>query len=185
MMGTMAINPAFLQGSLLRQSVMNPLAGGFNTNKVTAENTSAAMKQNLANRETGIRSRMNEAMTVEMANKLALEQGYLGIGQGRLALGQRQLGLDTQRLGLSQQEQGWREKNWRKNYETEKSNLWKTGAMGLGTAAWSAYEGNRRAREQDADRELMRRTNQNMYAMQIASLPPPVAQAGWANYWQH
>jgi hypothetical protein len=151
MEGTMAINPAFLQAALLKQSARNPLAGTFNTDKVTADQTGQAMKYGLASRAAYMGGRFKDAQIQNMADKLALERGYLGISEGRLGLAQSQLGLDTQRLGLSQQEESWREKNWRKNYDTESSNLWKTAALGLGTAGWSAYEGNRRAQALAAD----------------------------------
>jgi hypothetical protein len=144
-MTTMTINPAFLQGALLRNMVQNPLSGTGSTAKVTAQQSDAAMKDMLAQRSYGLRKRMNEAQTTEMANKLALSKGYLEIDKGKYGIEEKQLGLAEQRLGLANQEQNWREKNWRKGYDTEKQNLWTTTALGLGTAGWSAYEGARRA----------------------------------------
>jgi hypothetical protein len=144
-MTTMTINPAFLQGALLRNMVQNPLSGTGSTAKVTAQQSDAAMKDMLAQRSYGLRKRMNEAQTTEMANKLALSKGYLEIDRGKYGIEEKQLGLAEQRLGLANQEQNWREKNWRKGYDTEKQNMWTTAALGLGTAGWSAYEGSRRA----------------------------------------
>jgi len=149
---TMAINPAFLQSRLLRQNSQQPLNGVTNTYKATADTTTEAMKNRLATNEYGMTSRMNAARIEEMANRLAIQKG-------ELALGEKRLGLDTQRLGLGQTEQGWREKNWRKAYDTEKDNLWKTTAFGLGTAGYAAYEGNRRNTLLREDAAYTRNTN--------------------------
>jgi hypothetical protein len=172
---TMTINPAFLQGALLRNMVKNPLSGAESTAKVTAEQSSDAARDMLAQRNYGLRKRMNEAQTVEMANRLALSKGYLDIDKGKydiqekeLGLSEKKFGLDEkkfglaqQRLGLASQEQNWREKNWRRGYDTENQNLWTTAAIGLGTAGWSAYEGARRA-------ELIREeTKKNREAMEL------------------
>lgn len=163
-MTTMTINPAFLQGALLRNMAQNPLSGTGSTAKVTAQQTDAAMRDMLAQRSYGLRKRMNEAQTSDMAKKLAISQGYLDIDRGHLGIEEKQVGLSEQRLGLANQQQSWREKNWRSVYDTEKSNLWKTATLGLGTAAWSAYEGNRRAelirqetKEKEKDRILYRK----------------------------
>lgn len=158
-MATMTINPAFLQGALLRDMVKNPLSGTGSTAKVTAEQSDVAARDRLAQRSYGLRKRMNEAQTVDMANKLELSKGYLDIDRGKygiqekeLGLAEKRFGLDEknfglaqQRLGLASQEQNWREKNWRKGYDTNNQNMWTTAAFGLGTSAWSAYEGARRA----------------------------------------
>ena len=156
---TMTINPAFLQGALLRNMVKNPLSGTESTAKVTAEQSDAAARDRLAQRSYGLRKRMNEAQIVDMANKLALSKGYLDIDKGKygiqekeMGLAEKKFGLDEknfglaeQRLGLASQEQNWREKNWRRGYDTNNQNMWTTAALGLGTSAWSAYEGSRRA----------------------------------------
>ena len=144
-MYTMNINPSLLQSALLRNMAQNQLSGTGNTAKVTADQTSAAMKQRLASGEAYRLKEMNAARITDMADRLALAQGYLGLDRGKLGIETKRLGLDTSKLGLAQQQEAWQEKNWRKNYDTEKGNLWKTAALGLGTAGWSAYEGNRRA----------------------------------------
>jgi hypothetical protein len=161
-MTTMTINPAFLQGALLRNMVQNPLSGTGSTAKVTAQQSDAAMKDMLAQRSYGLRKRMNEAQTTEMANKLALSKGYLEIDKGKYGIEEKQLGLAEQRLGLANQEQNWREKNWRKGYDTENQNMWTTAALGLGTAGWSAYEGARRAEETRKNTALMNKFYEDM-----------------------
>lgn len=123
-MATMTINPAFLQSALLKNKSKNPYSAVDSTADVTAKQTGAAMRDMLAQREYGLRNRMNEANIIDMSNRLKLREQY---------------------LGLANQQQDWREKNWRKSYDTEKQNMWTTTALGLGTSAWSAYEGNRRA----------------------------------------
>lgn len=174
-MYTANINPSLLQSALLRNMVQNQLSGTGNTAKVTADQTSAAMKQRLASGEAYRLKEMNAARITDMANRLALAQGYLGIDQGklgldtqRLGLETRRLGLDTSKLGLAQQQEAWQEKNWRKNYDTESNNLWKTAAFGLGTAGWSAYEGNRRATETRANTEAQKSFYDRMGALLAA-----------------
>jgi hypothetical protein len=168
-MTTMTINPAFLQGALLRNMAQNPLSGTGSTAKITAQQSDAAMKDMLAQRSYGLRKRMNEAQTTEMANKLALSKGYLEIDRGKygiqekeLGLAEKNFGLAEQRLGLASQEQSWREKNWRKGYDTEKQNMWVATGLGLGTTGYSAYEGNRRAEETRKNTEIMNKFYQDM-----------------------
>lgn len=148
---TMSINPAFLQGALLKSSAKNSWGGTGNTAKLTEETTNAAMRDMMAQQAYGLHKKMNDAQIINMAEKLKIAQGYLGIDTAKV-------GLAGQELGIQQQNQSWREKNWRKTYDTEKSNLWKTAALGLGTGAWSAYEGNRRAEAIRADSALTRQS---------------------------
>ena len=179
-MATMTINPAFLQGALLRDMVKNPLSGAGITAKVTAEQSDAAARDMLAQRNYGLRKRMNEAQIIDMSNRLALSKGYLDIDKGKYGIQEKEMGLAEKNFGLSEkkfgldeknfglaqqrlelasQEQNWREKNWRKGYDTNNQNMWTTAVLGLGTSAWSAYEGARRAElireESKKNREAM------------------------------
>jgi hypothetical protein len=179
---TMAINPAFLQLRLLRQNSQQPLNGVTNTAKVTGDTTTEAMKNRLAMNEYGMLSRMNAAKIEEMANNLAIRRGELALGENRL-------GLDTQKLALGQTEQGWREKNWRKAYDTESDNLWQTTALGLGTGAYAAYEGNRRNTLLRQDAAYSRDTNailsklvQDYYSKRPPVQTPIGGRNEWYNY---
>ena len=103
----------------------------------------------------------------QMAEKnLGLATGYLGLGQQEMGLKEKGYGLAERGVGISERNQGiaeqvqqqrqaqgsWENSWFNKNLDQRSKELDLSTVLGIGTAAWSGYEGYRRKELLDEDR---------------------------------
>lgn len=177
-------NDPRLQRLLLKGAASQPYGGVANRVPGLQQYLSDQERRKLALTETGLQSKMNTAKIGQMAfergmaeKRLGLSGSYLDIAKQDLGLAERGFGirsqlaeldksrfglaekyfnLDTQKFNLGSQEADWRNKQFSKKLKSEENSLDLQTYLGLGTAAWSAYEGARRAKETRADTEAQR-----------------------------
>jgi len=89
----------------------------------------------------------------QMAEKnLGLATGYLGLETEGLGLKGRNVDIAAQMQNQRQAQGSWENQWFNKNLDQKSKELNLSTALGIGTAAWSGYEGNRRNRILEEDR---------------------------------
>jgi hypothetical protein len=98
-----------------------------------------------------LRKQMQGAQMEQMTHEQQMAEKNLGLATGYLGLGKEELGLKGRNVDIAsqiqqqRQAQGSWENNWfNKGLKQKESELNLTTMLGLGTAAWSGYEGYRR-----------------------------------------
>ena len=106
-----------------------------------------------------LRKQMQGAQMQQMTHEQQMAEKNLGLATGYLGLGQEELGLKGRNVDIASQIQNQRqaqgswENSWfNKNLDQRSRELDLSTVLGIGTAAWSGYEGYRRKELLDEDR---------------------------------
>ena len=150
-----------LQRLLLRGAAKQPYGGVANRSPGLPEYLQNEEKRKLQMGEVGLRSQLQKAQIEQMGfergmseKRLGLEQGYFGLAEKGMGLKEQELGIQSRLSELRGQEMAWKNKMFMKKLSDEEKNLNLSTAFGLGTAAWSGYEGYRRAEKTRRETEI-------------------------------
>ena len=147
-------NDPVLQKLLQKRAAMNPYGGVRSVAPEIEKYMGEQEKRRLQLNQVGLEGKMNTAKIGNMAfergimeKNMGLQQGYIDLAGKEFGLAEKGFGIRSQLAALANEEAAWRHSMVKKNINQQKNELNLQTLLGLGTAGYAAYEGNRRATE--------------------------------------